>query len=104
MNISVRFFAALADIVKSREITLALPDDAPTVKEAFDHLCARHHDLAKYSRNILYAVNGEFVSPDSRLKEGDELAFLPPVSGGRAGDNRQGASAVAQDAILRYPV
>ncbi len=82
MKISVKFFASLADIVKSRSIDLELDRPAATVGEVFSYLSARHPGLDKYAQSIMLAVNGEFVTADTLVKSGDEVAFLPPVSGG----------------------
>jgi len=62
-----------------------LPDGS-TVETAWKAIVARYPDLARYRPYTLFAVGHEYVSPDYRLKAGDELCFFPPVSGGAAGD------------------
>ena len=58
-----------------------VPDDA-TARGAWDALTAEFPGLAEYTKVISCAVNEEYASFDRRLKDGDEVAFLPPVSGG----------------------
>lgn len=82
MRVNVRFFASLADIVKSRTAEVELEDPIATVGDVFAYFSSKYPDLAKYSENIMLAVNGEFATADTKIKSGDEVAFLPPVSGG----------------------
>jgi molybdopterin converting factor small subunit len=39
-------------------------------------------DLERYERSISSAVNADYARMDDRVRDGDEIAFLPPVSGG----------------------
>jgi molybdopterin synthase catalytic subunit len=48
----------------------------------WERLTASYPRLAGYTGRLLYAVNQEFAEPASPLADGDELAFIPPVSGG----------------------
>ncbi len=81
MRAKVRFFARLADLAGTREADVDLGEGL-TVTEAFQVLCERFPDLSDHADSLMYAVNAEYVSPDHRLREGDELALIPPVSGG----------------------
>ena len=78
MNVRVLYFASLRDAagrdVEAVEHALGLP-------MLFDLLADRHEFRLPRSR-VRVAVNGEFVEWDRVLREGDEVAFLPPVSGG----------------------
>jgi molybdopterin synthase catalytic subunit len=66
--------------------TLALEIEAPaTVQCAFAILKSKHPRLAEMERSLLFAVNEEYASPSHPLVDGDQLAVLPPVSGGEAG-------------------
>src|SRR3990170_8833079 len=45
-------------------------------------LCQRFPEMADHAGSLMYAVNAEYVSPQHPLRAGDELALIPPVSGG----------------------
>jgi molybdopterin converting factor subunit 1 len=65
--------------------TLALEIETPaTVESAFAILKSKHPRLAEMERSLLFAVNEEYASPSHPLVDGDQLAVLPPVSGGEA--------------------
>jgi molybdopterin converting factor subunit 1 len=81
MSIRVLFFASLADVVGMREASLDVAE-FHDVKSVFSRFEASYPRLAEYRRSILYAVNSEFADPDTTVKDGDEIAFFPPVSGG----------------------
>ena len=81
MSIRVLFFASLADIAGTRETTV----DAAAVTDlasVFDKFAREFPSLEKYRSSILFALNSEFARPGSPVREGDEVAFFPPVSGG----------------------
>ena len=81
ISIRVLFFGAARDIVDANELELSL--DAPaTVASAFQKLVSKFSQLERFGRSLLFAVNQEYATPDARLKENDELAVFPPVSGG----------------------
>ena len=80
-NIRVLFFGAARDVVDTNPLDLSL--DAPaTVSSAFQSLVSRFSQLERFGRSLLFAVNQEYARPDTQLKENDELAVFPPVSGG----------------------
>jgi molybdopterin synthase sulfur carrier subunit len=81
MNISVRCFAGCKDIVGKSTITVVVPEGI-TVGEAFDVLAGQYPGLERYRSSLMLAVNTDYASRDVKLKEGDELACIPPVSGG----------------------
>jgi molybdopterin converting factor subunit 1 len=81
MKVRVLFFGAARDMVDANQLELSL--DAPaTVGSAFEALVARFSQLERFGRSLLFAVNQEYATPDTRLNENDELAVFPPVSGG----------------------
>src|SRR5215208_4267735 len=81
VSIRVLFFGAARDVVDSNPLDLSL--DAPaTVASAFENLVSRFSQLERFGRSLLFAVNQEYATPDTLLKENDELAVFPPVSGG----------------------
>lgn len=81
MKISVRLFATLTDLVGRRELELELAPGA-TAAQVFERLKQQYPRLASYSRSLVFAVNQEYADAETALKEGDEVALLPPVSGG----------------------
>jgi molybdopterin synthase catalytic subunit len=83
MKAKVRLFARLAELVGARETEVELGEGL-SVAEAFAALCRDHPALAGLGGSLMYAVNAEYVSPDHPLRPGDELALIPPVSGGAA--------------------
>jgi molybdopterin converting factor subunit 1 len=85
MKATVKFFAALREMIGAPELTLELTD-GQTVDGLFRELCARFPRLADYDSSLFYSVNAEYVPPDHALKDGDEVAFIPPVSGGGGAD------------------
>jgi len=81
MRISVLYFGALREIFRSEKETLSLPEGA-TVGTLLDHFRAAAPEQNGFWGAIAVAVNQEFARADQLLAEGDEVALLPPVSGG----------------------
>ena len=81
VNIRVLFFGAARDAVEANELDLAVEAPA-TVSSAFQNLKTRFSTLERFGRSLLFAVNQEYATPETELKENDELAVFPPVSGG----------------------
>jgi molybdopterin converting factor subunit 1 len=81
MLVTIRLFARLREIVGASELERTLPDDA-TARTAWDALVADHPALGDYAAAVSCAVNEEYTRLTAALKDGDEVAFLPPVSGG----------------------
>ena len=81
MQIQVRLFAALAEAAGTRTFPLDLPEGAAArdVRERVAALYPRVRGLCDRSG---FAVNAEYVPAEHRLAEGDEVALIPPVSGG----------------------
>jgi sulfur-carrier protein len=82
--ITVVFFASLREELGIDTVTLESSDitDVHSVIEGLGpHLSGQWHDTLTRS-NILIAVNQEMVGIDSKIADGDEVAFLPPVTGG----------------------
>jgi sulfur-carrier protein len=82
VSIRVRLFAALRDIAGSSELAM----DASTVGGLCDQLSERFGgEFARTLRAGSVVVDGRTAGRDRRLDEGDEVAVLPPVSGGGGG-------------------
>ena len=81
MRVTVRLFARLREIAGAAELSRELPAGA-TIRDLWRQLAAEFPSLAQYERSISTAVNAEYARMDHVLRAGDEIAFLPPVSGG----------------------
>jgi MoaE-MoaD fusion protein len=81
MQVRVLFFGMLKDIVGQASDSLDLGNEA-TVGDLVGHLESRFPKLKEMSGSIATAVNSEYSSPEWKLRAGDEVALLPPVSGG----------------------
>ncbi len=81
MRVTVRLFARLREIVGVNELTREIPIDS-TVIVVWNELAREFPELLAYQDSISTAVNTEYARMDAGLMEGDEIAFLPPVSGG----------------------
>ena len=81
ISVRVLFFASLADLMGGRQRNLGLPAGA-TVSDALRDLAQGAPDFASRVPHVSFAVNEAFVAADTPLADGDELALIPPVSGG----------------------
>jgi molybdopterin converting factor subunit 1 len=84
MEVIVRYFASHRDITGRAEERVDLTAGA-TVGALWEHLVAQYPRLGGYRGRLLYAVNQEFGALTTELCDGDEVAFIPPVSGGTRG-------------------
>ena len=83
LRISVLFFGAAREVVDQNPLPLTLAvDGPPTVGKAFQQLVEKFGGLERFGRSLLFAVNQEYATPETELKDNDELAIFPPVSGG----------------------
>ena len=81
MHVTVRLFARLREIAGASELSRQLPDGA-TAQDAWNALAAEFPAFSEYARSVSCAVNESYSRFTTRLQDGDEVAFLPPVSGG----------------------
>jgi len=81
MHINVRFFAILRDRAGVGQTSLELPADA-TVSAAVEALAERYPQIRQPLQRAAFAVNHRYVQGERILNDGDELALIPPVSGG----------------------
>ena len=81
VKIQVRLFAGLSDVLGERHVTLELSDGA-TVADLRGQLSSRYPAVIPHLPSAVCAVDEEYVGPDHRLREGDDVALIPPVSGG----------------------
>ncbi|WP_031499063.1 molybdenum cofactor biosynthesis protein MoaE [Bryobacter aggregatus] len=88
MQIRVLFFGQLKDFSQLSEDTVHFPEGS-TVETVFSHYVARFPRLSGLAQSIALARNQQFAQPGDFLADGDEIAFLPPVSGGTAYTQRR---------------
>ena len=81
MHITTRFFALHRDIVGTASMGMEVNDGA-TVADVWARLGDQYPELVPATRSLMYAVNQEYADPETALHDGDEVAFIPPVSGG----------------------
>ena len=81
MRVTVRLFARLRDIAGSGELSREASTGA-TVADIWHGLVAEFPEMARYDSSISSAVNADYAKMAAAVSDGDEVAFLPPVSGG----------------------
>ena len=81
MRIKVKLFASFRDIVGTKEEDITLPEGS-TVQQLLERYIGLFPQMAKFREHIILSVNKDYGAPGRVLKDGDEVSFLPPVSGG----------------------
>lgn len=84
VRIQVRCFAAVRELLGCEEMRLAVPDGT-TVGQLPELLAAEHPGLRRLA--VAYAVNCDYARGDRRLCDGDEVALIPPISGGAGAED-----------------
>jgi len=82
IRVKILFFGRLKELAGQAEDSAEFAADAATIEQLFAFYPARHPELAKYRSSVVASRNQEFAAWDTPLRSGDEVAFLPPVSGG----------------------
>lgn len=94
MQIRVLFFGVLKDLAGKAGESLDLPESA-TLGDVLAHYEQRIPRLAALTSALAMSLNQEYAGPEVKLKPGDEVALLPPVSGG-APDRKDAEESVAR--------
>lgn len=81
MKIKIRYFALYKDLSGTSDETVNLSDGA-TLSNLLEEVKKSHPIFDKQSGQFLLAVNAEYAEPEKVLREGDEVAIFPNVSGG----------------------
>ena len=81
MRITVRLFARLRELVGAGELEREVPSGA-TVGTVWESLVRDYPAIAAYTASMSCAVNIDYARMTTAVSDGDEVAFLPPVSGG----------------------
>jgi molybdopterin synthase catalytic subunit len=79
--VRILFFGAARDAVGCGELEIVLPG-AQTAESAFAEVLEQFPALRRFGRSLLFAVNQEYAEATREVRDGDELAVFPPVSGG----------------------
>ena len=108
MRVKVLFFGMLKDIVGSAEDEITVADGAE-LRSIFDHYADRFPRLEQMSSSIVLARNHEFSEASTAVCDGDEVAFLPPVSGGTAASDLTYSHEIREEAghffgLTRRPI
>ncbi len=102
MRVRVLFFGQLKDVVGCPEDDLEV-DDGACLATVFDHYASQHARFAAMRSSIAIARNQRFAEPSERLEAGDEVAMMPPVSGGTGWLATESADGVFA-AVTREPI
>lgn len=81
ISINLLYFAFIKDITRSRNELIKLPYGT-SVEKLLEILLAKYPKLSDAIDTIRISINYKVVGLDAILKEGDEVALLPPISGG----------------------
>ena len=81
MQVKVRLFAAFREVVGRNALTVDAPQGS-TVGQVVERLRADYPSLGPAAAGAMLALNQEYVDPSTAVSDGDELALIPPVSGG----------------------
>ncbi len=81
MKVTVRFFATYRDVAGKPQIEMEM-DDGASLGDLLERLYDMYPNLKKWSESIVCSVNRKYADDDKVLEPGDEVALLPPVSGG----------------------
>jgi len=84
MRVNVLYFGTLKDLFALEQEPLDVPDGT-TVEALLSLLCAQTSKQSEVWRTLAVAVNRDYAGLATVLREGDEVALLPPVSGGAQG-------------------
>src|ERR1039457_1655382 len=103
MRARVLFFGMLRDIVGMSGEEVEFPEGAD-LHSVFASYAGRFPRLGDLARSIVVARNREFADPATKLADGDEVAFLPPVSGGGGSGGRGNRGAGNYFSLSRPPL
>lgn len=82
MQVNILFFATIRDLVGQKRLSLELSDETHTIEQVRQELIDRYPAITDNLKVAQVAINEEFAFNNDEVKDGDEIAFFPPVSGG----------------------
>ena len=81
MRVRVLLFAIIREAAQASEVDLEFPPGA-TIGDAIRSVELKYPQIAKYLSRAAVAVNRQYADAKTTLVDGDEVAIIPPVSGG----------------------
>ncbi|MDB9493957.1 MoaD/ThiS family protein [Spirulina major CS-329] len=81
IEVKIKLFAAYQEAYQQSEIRRTVPSDTP-VLTILEQVIQEHPELEPWRSLTRFGVNYQFVPPETRLRDGDEVVLIPPVSGG----------------------
>lgn len=81
MKIKLRLFASFRQVFNSSEIEFTLSEGA-TAQDLLNEIFSKHKELERFRGHVVVTINRQAVQMTAVIHEGDEVAILPPVSGG----------------------
>ncbi|CAM9775514.1 unnamed protein product [Scytosiphon promiscuus] len=83
-QVKVLFFASCREMAGTKEMSLELPGGSSSISKLRERIVEELPGLKPVAATVTLALNQEYLDPeqDAPLKEGDEVAFIPPISGG----------------------
>lgn len=81
MTVDIKLYAGARHLAGAESVSLDLPENA-TVQQLSQTLGRRRPELAQLLRHSRFAVNSAYAADQDRITAGDEIALIPPVSGG----------------------
>jgi len=79
--VHVRLFARYRELAGTSSLSLDVPAKSSAI-DVFDRVADRYPEMRPMRSSTLMAIDAEFVRPETELADGEELALMPPVSGG----------------------
>lgn len=81
ITVTIKLFAAYQEAYGVPELVREIPSET-SVGKVLENIIAEHPELSQWREITRFGVNLQFVEPDTVLQDGDEVVFIPPVSGG----------------------
>lgn len=103
MQVRVLFFGVLKDLAGRGSEALTLPDQA-TARDVIEHYEQRFASIKGKLSSIAISINQQYAQPGERLRAGDEVALLPPVSGGAVSTSDLSRATEPHVAIVRHKI
>lgn len=89
MKVAVLFFAGARERAGTARVDVILENDAASVRDAVDAACSATPNKVQLPSNVMFSRNGSYTKLSDAVKDGDEIAIIPPVSGGAYGQDNE---------------